>query len=144
MSGLVLKLAPGERVVVNGATLENGDRPSRIRITSGDARVLRCRDALHPDDVDTPVKRVYFAIQLLITGDLEEADTLPAVEKSCGQLRDVFSTIQPDLVPTLEEMIERGNYYSALCHMRQMMALEAELFARYRPDTDALMGAGAA
>ena len=126
MSGLVLKLAAHERFVVNGGVLENGDKPSRIRI-SDNVRVLRLRDALRPDQVDTPVSQVYYAIQLLITGDLEEAATLPAIQRECDALADVFKTINPDLIPTLKEMVSRGNYYSALCHLRQIMVLEAEL-----------------
>jgi flagellar protein FlbT len=131
MSGLVLKIAPGERFIINGATLENGDKPTRIRIIEGDARVLRLRDALHPDDVNTPVKRVYYAIQLLITGDVNEVEALPSIDAQCCQLLDVFSTIDPELIPTLRMMVSRGNYYSALCHLRQVLAIEAELIARY-------------
>ena len=127
MSGLVLKLAAGESFVVNGAVVENCDKPARIRIADADARVLRCRDALHPDDVDTPVKRVYFAIQLLITGDLEEEPTLPEIEQQLEQLDDVFAKISPELIPKLREMVGRGNYYSALCQLRHVLTLEAEL-----------------
>lgn len=141
MSGLVLKLAPGERFVVNGAVLENGEKTSRIRITDGNARVLRCRDALRPDEVDTPLKQVYFAIQLLITGDLQEDETLPALETECAKLLDIFGTIEPDAVPTLRAMIERGNYYSALCHLRQLMTLEARLLAHRGVETRPMMEA---
>lgn len=131
MSGLVLKIAPGERFIVNGAMLENGDKPARIRIAEGDARVLRCRDALHPDEVKTPVQRVYYAIQLLITGDATETDALPSIDAQCCQLLDVFSTIDAGLIPTLRAMLARGNYYSALCHLRQILLIEAELLKRY-------------
>jgi len=131
MSGLVLKIAPGERFIVNGATLENGDKPSRIRIIEGDARVLRLRDALHPNDVNTPVKRVYYAIQLVITGDADEAEAIPQIDAQCCQLLDVFRTIDADLIPTLRSMLSRGNFYSALCHLRQILTIEAELLARY-------------
>ncbi|MEH6489126.1 flagellar biosynthesis repressor FlbT [Hyphomonas oceanitis] len=130
MSGLVLKIAPGERFIVNGAVLENGDKPARIRIADGDARVLRCRDALRPEEVNTPVKQVYYAVQLLITGDLKEADTLPAIDDACSNLLDVFRVLDAELVPMLRSMISRGNYYSALCHMRQMLAFESQLLAR--------------
>lgn len=130
MSGLVLKLAPGERFVVNGAVLENGEKTSRIRITDANARVLRCRDALRPDEVDTPLKQIYFAIQLLITGDLDEPAALPAIDTECCKLLDIFDKIEPEAVPVLRTMIERRNYYSALCHLRQLMALEANLLAR--------------
>ena len=114
MSGLVLKIAPGERFIVNGAILENGDKPARIRITEGDVRVLRCRDALRPEEVNSPCKQIYYAVQLLITGDLEEGGTLPAIDDECSKLLDVFKTIDPELIPTLRSMISRGNYYSAL------------------------------
>ena len=130
MSGLVLKLAPGEKFIVNGAVLENGDKPSRIRISDSDARVLRVRDALRPDEVDTPVKQVYYAIQLLITGDLEEEPTLPAIDAECVKLEDVFETIDTEMIPKLRKMVQRGNYYSALCHLRQVLVIEASLFAR--------------
>ena len=128
MSGLVLKIAPGERFIVNGATLENGDRPSRIRIVDGNARVLRCRDALRPEEANTPVKRIYYAIQLLITGDLEEGPTVPAIDAECARLLDVFRVFDPDLIPTLRSMVGRGNYYSALCHLRQLLEIEEQLF----------------
>ena len=101
MSGLVLTLAPHESVIINGAILENGEKPARIRIKTTDARVLRCADAMHPSEVNTPVKRVYFAVQLLITGDLTPERTVPAIDAECEQLADVFSTINSGLIPTL-------------------------------------------
>ena len=127
MSGLVLKIAPGERFIVNGAILENGDKPARIRITEGDVRVLRCRDALRPEEVNSPCKQIYYAVQLLITGDLEDDE--------CSKLLDVFKTIDPELIPTLRSMISRGNYYSALCHLRQILVIENQLLARINKTT---------
>ncbi|HAO36610.1 MULTISPECIES: flagellar biosynthesis repressor FlbT [unclassified Hyphomonas] len=127
MSGLVLKLAAGERFVVNGAMLENGDKPSTVRVVDDNARILRCRDALKPQDVDTPTKRVYYAIQLIITGDLQEDDVLPAILDECERLEDVFESIDRKLLSVLRSMLDRGNFYSALCHLRNIIAIEAEL-----------------
>ncbi|MBA3067887.1 MAG: flagellar biosynthesis repressor FlbT [Hyphomonas sp.] len=130
MSGLVLKIAPGERFIVNGALLENGDKPARIRISEANVRVLRCRDAMRPEEVDTPVKRIYYAIQLLITGDLDVVDATPAIDAECCELLDIFRPIDADLIPALRSMLSRGNHYSALCHLRQVLAIEAQLLAR--------------
>lgn len=127
MSGLVLTLAPGESFIVNGAVLENGDRPSRIRIKDNDARVLRCSDAIKPEDADTPVKQVYFAIQLFITGDLDPEQTMPALLKECAALEDVFSSVNAALMPKLIDMLDRGNFYSALNHLKGIMTLEQKL-----------------
>ena len=143
MSGLVLKLAAGERVDVTGAVLENGAPPARVRIADSNVRVLRCRDALRPEEVDTPVKQVYFGVQLLITGDLDEVRALPAIDSECCKLQDVFDLIDPELIPALRSMVERGNYYSALCHLRQMMMIEAELLRRApQPEAPTLRAAG--
>ncbi|MEM7329984.1 MAG: flagellar biosynthesis repressor FlbT [Pseudomonadota bacterium] len=127
MSGLMLKLAPGERFFINGTLLENGDKPGRIRVPGPDVMVLRCRDALKPSEVNTPVKQVYYAIQLLITRDLDEIETLPALHRACEDLQSAFEPVQPDLIPLLQEMIRRGNYYSALCYMKQIIELESQL-----------------
>ena len=58
MPGLILKLGPGERFVANGVVIENGDRRARLNILTPDSKVLGLRVAIHPDEVDTPVKRV--------------------------------------------------------------------------------------
>ncbi len=136
MAGLLLKLAPGERFIVNGAVLENGDKYAKIRVTDGNARVLRCSDAIRPEDVDTPVKQIYFAVQLLITGDLDEDATLPAIAAACHDLADAFASVDRTFFPVLRAMLDRRNYYSALCHMKPILELEAQLLAR-GSETDA-------
>ena len=134
MSGLMLKLAPGERFIINGTMLENGDKPGRIRVPGPDVMVLRCRDALKPHEVDTPVKQVYYAIQLIITKDLEAEDTLPALFRACDDLQDALRPAKPELIPILREMIRRGNYYSALCYLKPIIELEAQLLGHDRSD----------
>lgn len=48
MSGLILKLSPKERVLINGAVIENGDRRSRLAIMTPDANILRLRVPFTP------------------------------------------------------------------------------------------------
>ena len=45
MSGLILKLSPKERLLINGAVVENGDRRARLSILTAGANILRLRDA---------------------------------------------------------------------------------------------------
>jgi len=133
MAGLVLTLSPGEKFFVNGALLENGEKAGRIRIKNSGARVLRCSDALRPNEVNTPVKQIYYAVQLLITGDLEPEQTLPAIDKECAKLEDVFEPCDPKPIPLLRSMIARGNYYSALIQMQRIFPLESSLLALQKP-----------
>ena len=46
MTGLVIKLKPNEKVLVNGVILQNGDRAARIRVRSENVSILRARDAI--------------------------------------------------------------------------------------------------
>lgn len=137
MAGLVLTLEPNERVLINGALLENGDKPAKIRVCDREARVLRCRDALRPEQVTTPVRRIYFAIQLLITGDLGPENTLDALRTECRALADIFDPILPGAMHTLGRMIDHENYHSALCHLRPLLELEDRLLGSEARDTSA-------
>ena len=73
MSGLILKLRAHEQVLVNGVVMQNGDRNARLVVKTPDAKILRLRDAIHPDEVDTPVKRVCYIAQLLVSGSVSPA-----------------------------------------------------------------------
>ena len=91
MSGLVLKLAPKERVLVNGAVIENGDRRSRLSIVTPDAHILRLRDAIHPEQANTPVRRVCYAAQLVLSGDV---------------VATIISTSEPGMMPSIGEVAQ--------------------------------------
>lgn len=91
MTGLVLKLKPNEKFLINGVILQNGDRPSRLRVRTAGASVLRLRDALHPEETATPLRKLYYVAQLAVAGAADEATAkaeilagLDAVDASAG------------------------------------------------------------
>ena len=62
---LTISLRPKEQVVIGGAVLCN-DEGRRTRLTiKNNVTILREKDVLKPEDVDTPCKRLYFSIQLM-------------------------------------------------------------------------------
>lgn len=130
MSGLVLKLAPKERVLVNGAVIENGDRRSRLSIVTPDANILRLRDAIRPDEANTPVRRVCYAAQLILTGDIDpEEDRLPMLRR-IEELSQVF--MDPDSRASLAEATEAllsDNHYRCLKALRTLLPREERLLA---------------
>ena len=69
MTGLVLKLGPKERVLINGAIIENGDRRNRLNIVTPNTKILRLRDAIQPRDATTPVRQICLTVQMVLTGD---------------------------------------------------------------------------
>lgn len=130
MSGLVLKLGPKERVLVNGAVIENGDRRSRLAIMTPNANILRLRDAIHPEEVNTPVRRVCYIAQLVLTGDADPDEAkmqlLRGIEQLSQALTDPDSRKQLTLAT---EEILAGRHYQALKALRSLLPREERLLA---------------
>ncbi len=130
MSGLVLKLSPKERVLVNGAVIENGDRRSRLSIVTPGAHILRLRDAIHPEEAKTPVRRVCYAVQLVLSGDSDPTEVRLQLLRQVEELSQVFT--DPDsrrhLGDASEALIE-GHHYKCLKALRALLPREDRLFA---------------
>lgn len=130
MSGLVLKLAPKERVLVNGAVIENGDKRSRLAVLTPNAHILRLRDAIHPEQVTTPVRRVCYIAQLVLSGDVEADDARHQLLRGIEQLsRALFDTDSRAQLTAATEAILGGQYYQALKALRMLLPREARLLA---------------
>jgi flagellar protein FlbT len=133
MSGLVLKLAPRERVLINGAVIENGDKRSRLAIMTPGAHILRLRDAIHPEEVNTPVRRVCYIAQLVLSGDAEAQDARQQMMRGIEQLSQVLT--DPDsraqLTAATTALLD-GQFYQALKALRMLLPREARLLAATR------------
>ena len=130
MNGLVLKLAPGERVLVNGAVLENGDRRCRLTLVTPNAHVLRLRDAIHPDEATTPVKRVAYIAQLAVAGEADPEEAKRQILIGVDQLTEVFT--DPESVADLDAAAANalhGRFYKTLRALRSLMPREAAILA---------------
>lgn len=130
MSGLVLKLSPKERVLVNGAVIENGDRRSRLSIVTPNANILRLRDAIHPEQANTPVRRVCYALQLILTGDsVPEEASLPILRRIEELSRILTDTDSRRHLTLATEAILAGRYYQGLKALRTLLPREDRLLA---------------
>lgn len=130
MSGLVLKLGPHERVLINGAVVENGDKRSRLAIVTPNANILRLRDAIHPQEANTPVKRVCYVAQLVLTGDATAEDTRQQLLRGIEQLSQVLTDhdSRTQLNAATKAVLE-DQHYQALKALRSLLPREERLFA---------------
>lgn len=130
MSGLVLKLGPKERVLINGAVIENGDRRSRLSIVTPNANILRLRDAIHPEEVNTPVRRVCYIAQLVLSGDADKDDAKLQLLRGIEQLSQVLTDQDSRaLLTTASDEVLGGQYYQALKALRELLPREERLLA---------------
>ncbi len=133
MSGLVLKLTPKERVLVNGAVIENGDRRSKLSILTPNANILRLRDAIRPEDAKTPVKRTCYVAQLVLSGDAEEEQAAKQLTLGIEQLSQVLmdEDSRRHLNQATQSVINR-DFYRALKSLRALIPREDRLLLEGR------------
>lgn len=132
MSGLVLKLAPRERVLINGAVIENGDRRSKLSIITPNANILRLRDAIHPEDAKTPVKRVCYILQLILSGDAEKDEAKLQLIRGVEQLSQVFTDDDSRRQLThATDAIVSDQFYQGLKALRTLLPREDRLLANH-------------
>lgn len=130
MSGLVLKLGPHERVLINGAVIENGEKRSRLAIMTPNAHILRLRDAIHPEEVKTPVKRVCYIAQLVLSGDAAPADAKMQLLRGIEQLSQVLTDHDSrSLLAQATSFVLEDQHYQVLKTLRSLLPREERLFA---------------
>jgi flagellar protein FlbT len=130
MTGLVLKLGPHERVLINGAVIENGDRRSKLAIMTPNAHILRLRDAIHPEEVTTPVRRVCYIAQLVLSGDAEPDQARLQLLRGIEQLSQVMTDHDSRLqLSQATASVLEDNHYQALKALRSLLPREERLFA---------------
>lgn len=131
MSGLVLKLGPKERVLINGAVVENGDKRSRLSIVTPEAKILRLRDAIHPEQATTPVRRVCYAAQLVLSGDSTPDEARFPLLRRIEELSQILTDIDSrrHLAQATQAVLD-GQHYQCLKSLRSLLDREDRLLAR--------------
>ncbi len=130
MTGLVIRLAPHERVLLNGAVVENGDRRASLSIKTPNAHVLRLRDAIHPDQANTPVKRTCYLAQLVLAGDSKPEDIRAPLLRAIEQLSQVFTDHDSRrLLDIASQTVLEGEFYQTLKSLRLLLPREERMFS---------------
>jgi flagellar biosynthesis repressor protein FlbT len=132
MTGLILKLGPHERVLINGAIIENGERRSRLAVKTPNANILRLRDAIHPEEVNTPVRRVCYIAQLVLSGDAAPTDARMQLLRGIEQLSQVLTDhdSRTQLALATKSVLE-DQHYQVLRALRSLLPREERLFAAH-------------
>ena len=124
---LKLSLKPGEKFVLNGAVVQNGDRRG-VLILQNKASVLREKDILQPDDVKSPATRVYFPVMMMY---LDEASAAKVYDEFALRLTEFMSAtrnpqVLADCVAASRHVMAR-EYYKALMAARKLVDYEEGL-----------------
>ncbi len=139
MAGLVLSLKANEKFLVNGALLSNGPKRGQICVDGDGVNVLRMSDVIHPNDVNTPVRRVYYATQIILSGDVGFIEIESEIKEGLEGLAIVFEgTAFAKNIAKAQKAATNNRYYSVLCALKPLLKVEEDLLEKTRSKFAAL------
>src|ERR1700742_4292586 len=123
---LKLSLKPGEKFVLNGAVLANGDKRTSL-VLQNKACILREKDIMQPDGATTPARRIYFPIMMMY---LAPEDTELYYNDFALRMTEFMGAIRNRAALTSCVEISRdvmsGAYYKALMLCKKLFEFERE------------------
>ncbi|WGH80186.1 flagellar biosynthesis repressor FlbT [Jannaschia ovalis] len=126
----MLKLPAGERILVNGAVLENAGRGARLRVLTPNTQLLRLRDAIDPTGRLTPVSRIAHAVQMMLLGEAEPRIALPEALEGLVPLRHAFTAPEDrDRIDRIAAFLQEERFYQALRQLGALREREARILA---------------
>jgi flagellar biosynthesis repressor protein FlbT len=123
---LKLSLKPGERFVLNGAVVQNGDRRG-VLVLQNKASVLREKDIMQQDEANTPARRIYFPVMMMY---LDEPGAARYYDEFVLRLTEFMGVIRnPDVLAecvNISKFCMEREYYKALMLCRKLIEYEDE------------------
>jgi flagellar protein FlbT len=123
---LKLSLKPGEKFVLNGAVVQNGDRRG-VLVLQNKASVLREKDIMQPEDATSPARLIYFPVMMMY---LDEGAALRYHDEFARRLGEFMGVIRnPDVLTdcvNISRHVMGKEYYKALMLCRKLIEYEDE------------------
>jgi flagellar protein FlbT len=130
---LKLSLKPGEKFVLNGAVVQNGDRRSAL-LLQNKASVLREKDIMQAEDAATPSRRIYFPVMMMY---LDQTDSDQYHDEFVQRLTEFMGAVHNPEVLTdcvnISRYVMTKEYYRALMLCRKLIEYEDERLGNVAP-----------
>ena len=131
---LKLSLKPGERFVLNGAVVQNGDRRG-VLVLQNKASVLREKDIMQAEEATSPARRIYFPVMMMY---LDEANASSYFQEFSTRLSEFMGAIaNPDVLAdcvVVSKHVLAREYYKALMACRQLIDYESTRIDPHVPE----------
>jgi flagellar biosynthesis repressor protein FlbT len=121
---LKISLKPGERIIISGAVVTNGNAKSNLFIENR-VTILREKDIMKEAEADTPCRRTYFCIQLMY---VDEGNVIEYHKTYWELIRSIVAAAPStlDLIDPISSHLLNGEYYKALKLTRKLIDYEEE------------------
>ena len=123
---LKLSLKPGEKFVLNGAVLANGDKRTSL-VIQNKACVLREKDIMQPAEATTPARRIYLPIMMMY---LDAENFEEYYNEFALRMTEFMGAVETRSVLAscieINRDVTEGRFYKALMTCRKLFEFEQE------------------
>ena len=117
-----------ERIYINGAVIRV-DRKTTIELLN-EATFLLENHVMQAQDATTPLRRIYFAVQVMLMDPATAEQTAKLARTLIDEARAVFATREIQFGPqNIVSLIDRSRNFEALKALRSLFPLEAKEMA---------------
>ena len=124
---LKIVLKNGEKIIINGAVLQNIGGAAKALILN-EAAVLREKDIMQEEDATSPAKRIYFYLMLMY---LDQENYQVYYSSFMDRMLDVMGVTTMQAVRNnlmiIFENVQQRRFYPALKACKALIQFEAEL-----------------
>jgi flagellar protein FlbT len=121
---LRVELKPFERIIIGESVIINSGTRTSLLI-DGDAPILREKDTITADTATTPIKRLYFCVQMMyLKNDISRYRT-----QYLGFIKDLREGApgSRQMIDSVNSHVSGGSLYKALREIRKLMKVQQEL-----------------
>ncbi|WP_135076031.1 flagellar biosynthesis repressor FlbT [Terasakiella sp. SH-1] len=125
---LKINLKKGQKIILNGAVIENNSPRSVSFTLINEASILRDSDVMTAEEACTPASRIYFSLQgLYLFPEKRELyfqnlnDLLKDYESAAPSANSIIEEVR--------EKIDNGDYYPALRKAREIIEHEGKILS---------------
>jgi flagellar protein FlbT len=125
---LKLSLKPGEKMIIGGAVVKNGDAKAELFIEN-QVPLLREKDILSERDARSVAQKIYFTVQLMY---IDQENRITHHNTYWNFVKEMVKAA-PSTIPLIDQISEKivdNFYYQALKLSRKLIDYEKEIMSR--------------
>jgi flagellar biosynthesis repressor protein FlbT len=124
-----ITLRTGERLYLNGAVLR-ADRKVSLELMN-DATFLLEAHIMHADKATTPIRQLYFIVQMLLMNPHDTAAATSMFDQSLARMQGAYKDAAVlAALPKTARLVSTARYFDALKLLRSLFSLDDVLTAQ--------------
>lgn len=139
---LKINLKKNQKIIINGAVLENNNSRAVSFTLLNSTAILRDTEILTAEEAVTPASRVYYALQCMYIIPESEIEH----RKNFEAFLEDYESAAPsssEIVASIREEVSAGRLYKGLRLVRQLIEHEGKVLNHGQITTDQELSAGA-